>query len=385
MSLKIDLKNINKSNWIKYQFDQIAEKISETVDPKNTDLNIYVGLEHLDANNIHIRKYGKPSEVIGNKLRCYPGDVIFGKRRAYLRKAAVINFNGICSAHSFVLRSKSEAIDSKLFPFFIHSDSFMHQAINISVGGLSPTINWRHLKKINFLLPPKKEQPKLTELLSAIDEVVQQDYKVYEEINKLYLSFSNDVFRNKSVKNINDVAEIISGSFGDDSGKHSARVLGVSSIKEEGEIDFNKYHERFFNDKEFSKYLLKEGDLIMAKSSGNSNNIISGRVSIYDKTEQNHIASNFTFRIRPKKKDTLKLFHAIYCMKSQSFIKKLAVGSTYPNLTLSDIHLFKVYIPSDSENKKLTQLFLKKKEVSLKIEKSKFLQKALINKVFDDI
>ena len=121
---KIDLNNLDKSTWETFKFEEIAFKISETVDPNKTDLPIYVGLEHLDAEDIHIRRTGTPDDVSGQKLKCYPGDVIFGKRRAYQRKAAIVDFEGICSAHAFVLRANPEVIDPKLFPFFLHSDQF---------------------------------------------------------------------------------------------------------------------------------------------------------------------------------------------------------------------------------------------------------------------
>ena len=74
---KIDLKNLDKSTWETYRFEEIANKISETVDPSKTDLEVYVGLEHLDAEDIHIRRKGVPADVKGGKLRCYPGDMIF--------------------------------------------------------------------------------------------------------------------------------------------------------------------------------------------------------------------------------------------------------------------------------------------------------------------
>ena len=138
----IDLNNLDKSNWQTYSFDQIAKSITERIDPNNTDLEIYIGLEHIDAESIHIKRMGSRDDVNGQKLRCYPGDVIFGRRRAYQRKAAIATVDGFCSAHSLVLRAIPEVIDPKLFPFFLHSDLFMHRAVDISVGSLSPIINW---------------------------------------------------------------------------------------------------------------------------------------------------------------------------------------------------------------------------------------------------
>jgi restriction endonuclease S subunit len=185
---KIDLKNLDKSTWETYRFEEIADKISETVDPRKTDLEVYVGLEHLDAEDIHIRRKGVPADVKGGKLRCYPGDIIFGKRRAYQRKAAIVDFDGICSAHAFVFRANPEVIEPELFLFFLHSDEFMHRMVDISVGGLSPTINWGDLKHQEFLLPPKAEQARLAKLLWAMDEVIEREKEVLESIETNDLS-----------------------------------------------------------------------------------------------------------------------------------------------------------------------------------------------------
>lgn len=66
---------INKSQWKTYKFGDIASNISERAEPKETKLDIYVGLEHLDPDCIHIKRRGHPSAVIGTKLRVYPGDI----------------------------------------------------------------------------------------------------------------------------------------------------------------------------------------------------------------------------------------------------------------------------------------------------------------------
>lgn len=180
------LQNLDKSTWRRLPFGEIAKSIGERVDPTKTDLETYVGLEHIDAESIHIKRFGKREDVSGTKLRCYPGDVIFGRRRAYQRKAAICEFDGFCSAHSLVLRAIPEVIDPKLFPFFLHSDQFMHRAVDISVGGLSPTINWTKLKTQEFVIPPKDQQAELGELLWAADSQLQGSLALPIRLEKLY-------------------------------------------------------------------------------------------------------------------------------------------------------------------------------------------------------
>ncbi|KAA9338439.1 hypothetical protein F0P96_06295 [Hymenobacter busanensis] len=176
------LETLDKSDWQTFRFDEIAHNISKRVEPGATDLTIYVGLEHLDSGSLHIKRKGTPADVDGIKLLVYAGDVIFGRRRAYQRKAAVATFDGICSAHAMVLRAKPDVIEPRLFPFFLHSDAFMHRVVDISVGGLSPTVNWGHLKVEEFLLPPRDQQARLAELLWAADEVGEKQRNVLDSL-----------------------------------------------------------------------------------------------------------------------------------------------------------------------------------------------------------
>ena len=150
-----------------YRFDQLAVQINDRVLPQEADVERYVGLEHLDPDSLRIRRWGDPSEVQSTKLRFRPGDIIFGKRRVYQRKIAVADTDGICSAHAMVLRAKPETILPELLPFFMQSDLFMARALSISVGSLSPTINWKALAREEFLLPPIREQGPLVEVLLA--------------------------------------------------------------------------------------------------------------------------------------------------------------------------------------------------------------------------
>ena len=175
---------IDKTGWEKYRFDEMVQNISERVEPSQTDLDVYVGLEHIDPDSLHIKRHGHPSDVEGTKLRFYKGDIIFGRRRAYQRKTALATTDGICSAHTMVLRAKEDVVDPMFLPFLFHSKSFIDMAITISVGGLSPTINWKDIAKQEFLLPPKPEQKRLAALLWAADEMIEKEKEIKLQLEK---------------------------------------------------------------------------------------------------------------------------------------------------------------------------------------------------------
>lgn len=191
---KIDLNNLDKSTWQTFRFDEIATNISERIDPNNTDLEVYIGLEHIDSESLHIKRFGTPDDVNGQKLKFYKGDIIFGRRRAYQRKAGIATTDGFCSAHALVLRANPEVIDLQLFPFFLHSDLFMNRAVDISVGSLSPTINWGTLKHQEFLIPPRELQEALANLFKSNYSLSRKQLELFESLQMFKKSELKEAF-----------------------------------------------------------------------------------------------------------------------------------------------------------------------------------------------
>ncbi len=259
--------DLNKNNWPEFQFSEIAEQISERIDPAESDAEVYVGLEHIEPNSIHIKEYGKPSDVKGTKLKVYKGDIIFGKRRAYQRKAAIANFDGICSAHAMVLRAKPKIMIPELFPFFLHSDAFMNRAIDISEGSLSPTIKWKILAKQKFTIPPLDDQRKLADLLWAGNRTSRNYLNL---INKLKKKFNTDlnglIPKPKEYEKINNRIKVHKGltyKSSDYSEKNNGiPMVNLKCFERYG--GFNSKGIKYFKGNFQKKHTLKEDDLIIA-------------------------------------------------------------------------------------------------------------------------
>ena len=159
-----------REGWTRLRFDEIAENITDRVDnPAEAGVDRYVGLEHLDSDSLTIRRWGVPTDVEATKLRFRVGDIILGRRRVYQRKLAVADFDGICSAHALVVRARGRCVEPAFLPHFMRTGAFMDRALQISVGSLSPTINWKALAAEEFSLPPIVEQRRITLLLAAIE------------------------------------------------------------------------------------------------------------------------------------------------------------------------------------------------------------------------
>ena len=156
---------------MKYTFKEIAFNSTEKRIPVEEDRFTYIGLEHLDSRKLSITRFGSDVPLKGEKLVMRKGDILFGKRNTYLKRVAIAPFDGLFSAHGMVLRPNEKVISRDFFPFFLSSDYFLDEAIRISVGSLSPTVNWKDLKDLEFEIPDFSKQREIANLLSAANNL----------------------------------------------------------------------------------------------------------------------------------------------------------------------------------------------------------------------
>lgn len=292
----------------KYRFEQIAINSTEKKKPTEEDRFTYLGLEHLDSGSLKVTRFGSDVAPIGEKLVMKEGDVLFGKRRAYQKKVAIAPFDGIFSAHGMVLRPHEEVIDKDFFPLFISSDYFLDAAIKISVGSLSPTINWRDLKELEFELPPLAEQRKLAKVLWSMNEAMESYKRLIAATDDLVKSqfmeqFSLDVAEENNwpiVPLSKAVAKPLSGEWGqDDPQKCGVKVLRTTNFTDGGRIDYCDVVTRLIEDKKVEAKALRDGDILIEKSGGSDTKPV-GRVVLYQETSENYLFNNFTALLRPR-------------------------------------------------------------------------------------
>ncbi|MBA4416478.1 MAG: hypothetical protein C0392_01000 [Syntrophus sp. (in: bacteria)] len=78
------------SKWQGVKFGDVVANVNETErDPNAVGIERFIGLEHLEPGSLHIRTWGNVADGTTFTRRCKPGQVLFGKRRAYQRKVAV--------------------------------------------------------------------------------------------------------------------------------------------------------------------------------------------------------------------------------------------------------------------------------------------------------
>jgi len=385
-------KKIGRSNWIKWKFSDLVKNIVEKVTPKKSGLEQYIGLEHLDAESLKIKRFGKTSELKGDKQKIYKGDFIFAKRNAYLKRVAIADFDAVASAHSMVLRAKSENILPEFLPFFLLSEIFWQRAIEISVGSLSPTINWKSLAKQKFLLPPKDQQAKLNKLLWSIEDLIECDWKL---LNKAHINIEvksseliwKSKFPRKPVKSFatKNINKFVDGDWieSKDQSENGIRLLQLADI---GIRKFINKSSRFISKETFERLKCFEvlpGDVLIARMPEPI-----GRACIIPSNEEKMITAVdcCIARVDPEINSNKFL---MLLLNSKDFLHKanqLASGSTRQRIArkaLEDIEVPKpklnsqIKIVNEIENFMNTYHIIEKR-----ITNSQSLKKSIINQIF---
>ena len=137
------------------KFGDIAREVKKTLkNPIENDFDRYIGLENIEPGNLNIKNWGLVSEGTSFTRVFQKGQVLFGKRRAYQKKVAIADFDGLCSSDIIVMEAIKGKLIPELLPFIVQSEGFFEHALNTSAGSLSPRTKWKHLAEYKFLLPP---------------------------------------------------------------------------------------------------------------------------------------------------------------------------------------------------------------------------------------
>lgn len=164
--------SVATSGWTRVAFGDVVRQVRDRVDPEHTALARYVAGQHMDTDDLRIRRWGLLGDgYLGPAfhMRFKPGHVLYGSRRTYLRKVAVADFEGITANTTFVIESRDPKILlPELLPFIMQTESFHAHSIMQSKGSVNPYINFSDLTWYEFTLPPLEEQRRLASTLTAV-------------------------------------------------------------------------------------------------------------------------------------------------------------------------------------------------------------------------
>ena len=135
-------KEMVSHDWQIIKLGDIAYEISDRVDnPSQSGLEHFVGLEHLESGSLSIRRWGNTEDVASAMKLFKQGDTLFARRNAYLKRASMVTFDGVCSGDAIVLRENREMIVEGFLPLILNTGALWNYAIANAAGSMSKELN----------------------------------------------------------------------------------------------------------------------------------------------------------------------------------------------------------------------------------------------------
>jgi type I restriction enzyme S subunit len=295
-----------KPGWQRVKFGDVVRLNKETSkDPAAEGIERVIGLEHLEPGDLRIRSWGDLADGTTFTKRVRPGQVLFGKRRAYQRKVAVADFDAVCSGDIYVLESadRNELLP-ELLPFICQTEPFHAHAVGTSAGSLSPRTNWQSLAGFEFLLAPPNEQGLQLKTLQATWTYVQFAINAANAASALEQSLLAEAFPSSARDKrptvpLAEVAKIRLGykvspvHKGD---RVTKKIITVAQLQE-GAIDANSAKEVTIPLAMVDRYRPSIGDLLVTEG-GNLDQL--GRGAIWRGELDDCVIQNHVFSISPK-------------------------------------------------------------------------------------
>lgn len=337
----------------KVTLGKIAQERRETCSGDKSSYPV-VGLEHLTPGEVRLSAWAEGGDNTFTK-RFYKGDVLFGRRRAYLKKAAQAPFDGVCSGDITVIKPISGKVLSELLPFIIQNDSFFKYAIRNSAGSLSPRVKWSALENYEINLPSADEQGRLAELLwAAIDlkasyqrSLAASDDLVKSRFMEMFIAgapYPREPLKNfiTQIRGVSYKPEDLHPSLDDD----SVLLLRANNI---GDRLINHDEVQFVaKEKVAQNQLIQEGDILVCASSGSLEHV--GKAALCSRSVAGETFGAFCKLIRPHGSLLPEYIASYLCTDEyRETIMQLACGSNINNLKTEHIDELQIPVPNDDE------------------------------------
>lgn len=157
------------TDWRMVPLGEVCDVVSGQVNPT---LPEYRDLPHVNGQNIEsgtgrLLDVNTAAEdgMTSGKYLFAPGDVLYSKLRPYLRKVALVDFQGVCSADMYPLRPHRDVMDPEFFTWLLLSDDFTKYADEESRRARMPKLNRDQLFGWHAPLPPLAEQKRIAGIL----------------------------------------------------------------------------------------------------------------------------------------------------------------------------------------------------------------------------
>ena len=399
--------------WRKVKFGDVVNRVKdEESDRSKWTTDKYVGGQHFPEGEIRVTEYGSIEEdewVIGSafKVKFKPGDVLYVTRNPRLRKGGMVDFEGICSDVTYVLRADENQLLQSLLPFIIQTEDFVKHTCNNAHGSTNPFLNWKDIAKYEFYLPPLEEQKKISEVLWSVEENVKKLYnrtsnrELYKnkkigqwitkgvDHNKYKDSKFGRIPKNWKVVRLSEIiSEPLNNGINKDKQNFGFGTKFVNIIDNYcyDTIDVNKLGRMNVTKKEERNYSLKEGDITVVRSSVKPSGV--GYPALFSGDKEPVVFCGFVIKIRPDKDKILPkyLLHFLRWKKTRKKVLEVAGVNAVTNINQNALNNINIILPDRIEEQKQICDLIEKMDNQIHVLNNYLsLLKSLRNKLLNEL
>jgi type I restriction enzyme, S subunit len=355
------------AGWRRVAFGDVVRQVRDRVDPGESGLDRYVAGEHMDTDDLRIRRWGSIGDAYlgpAFHMRFKPGHVLYGSRRTYLRKVAVADFEGITANTTFVLEPKDPHILlPELLPFIMQSEFFHEHSVKQSKGSVNPYINFSDLTWYEFALPPLEMQERIAAALGHATALADRYHTAARTLGDVTRRFLINEYaracRSSAMHKIGDVGDLKMGR--QKAPKYSRgicphpflRVVNVGEL----ELQLDDVEQMDFTAAELERFRLQPGDILLTEGDliGAFN---VGRPVLFGGEIEDCCFQNTLIRFRPSNRVSpeysLLLFEGA---RLSHVFANAAKTTTVTHLGLGRLAEVRIPVPPRDEQREVAQTF----------------------------
>ena len=390
--------------WRSVKLGDVAEERSDRVDnPCKSGYDRFVGLDHLDSGELTVRRWGSTADLLSTMKLFKSGDILIGRRNAYLKRASKAEFDGVCSGDAYVVREKSGTIVEGFLPIILNSNSFWDYTIAHASGTMSKRAKWRDLAEYTFLLPSMEEQRRIATTLWAAEDCIVKGERFVTAAERAKQVLMRELFSNGighsefnnvkgfgripkkwEIKVLKDVAEKIMVGIAS-AATYAYRNSGIPIFRNQnikpGYLDdrdllfLDPIYEAAFKNKR-----LKLGDLLTARTGYTGTSCIV--------PPKYHNTQSFTTLItRPNKKIIDNTFLCYYMASDfgKAFFEQNQIGGAQKNVNAGTFQWMPVLIPPLPEQREIAVILTRCDETIAAARANTGAAKALKMKMINEM
>jgi len=192
------------TTWRWVRFDDAAEIASNLVPTSEVQQLPHIAPDNIGAGTGKLLPFRTVAEdgVKSPKHRFYPGQVLYSKIRPYLRKAVLIDFDGVCSADMYPLNAR-KGVNPRYLHYWAFSQQLASFVIDHEGRTVLPKVNQVGLNQTPFPLPPESDQEAIVSLLDRafawLDKIATEHSRAELLLPKLDQAILAKAFRGELV------------------------------------------------------------------------------------------------------------------------------------------------------------------------------------------